>query len=210
MDQVDLEFPAAALRGPGNRLSASRLDLGTNGAAADVAVLDLGDDRPAWPPGPVAVWASARPPDEVRVFGYPLAERRLKGMWRSFNVAGPASGGLMQLDWSANAGTFPGHSGGPVIDAGEGALAGILVEGSERGRFDRYLPVTVIARVWPQLPRPWLLTGAEARSHFTRRSLAASAARRGAGTCSAAGRAALDRVSGWLTAAEPPPACRWW
>ena len=103
-------------------------------------------------------------------------------------------------------GTFPGHSGGPVIDAAGHALAGILVEGSERGRFDRFVPVTLIARVWPRLPRPWLMTGAEpgeARSHFTRRARGQRSAARGGDLFR--GRAgALDRVRGWLTADEPP------
>ena len=112
----------------------------------------------------------------------------------------------MQLDWIGDAGTFPGHSGGPVIDAAGHALAGILVEGAERGRFDRFVPVTLIARVWPRLPRPWLMTGAEpgeARSHFTRRARGQRSAARGGDLFR--GRAvALDRVRGWLTADEPP------
>ena len=47
------------------------------------------------------------------------------------------------------------------------------MEGSEPGRFDRFLPVTLFARVWPRLPQPRLIAGAdpgEARSHFTRRA----------------------------------------
>ena len=121
-------------------------------------------------------------------------------------MAGPAASGSVQLDWAGDAGTFPGHSGGPVIDAGQGALAGILVEGAERGRFDRYLPVTLIARVWPHLPRPWLMAGAdpgEARSHFTRRSRGQRSAARG-GDLFRGRQAALDRITGWLTAEESP------
>ena len=101
---------------------------------------------------------------------------------------------------------FPGHSGGPVIDAAGHALAGILVEGSERGRFDRFVPVTLIARVWPRLPRPWLMAGAEpgeARSHFTRRARGQRSAARG-GDLFRGRTAALDRIRGWLTADEPP------
>ena len=112
----------------------------------------------------------------------------------------------MQLDWIGDAGTFPGHSGGPVIDADGHALAGILVEGAERGRFDRFVPVTLIARVWPRLPRPWLMTGAEpgeARSHFTRRARGQRSAARG-GDLFRGRTVALDRVRGWLTADEPP------
>ena len=167
-------------------------------------MLDLGEARPAWLPAPVPVWPAARPPEKVRVFGYPLAEGPLNGVWRLFEVAGPAAAGSVQLDWTGDAGTFPGHSGGPVIDADQGALAGILVEGAEQGRFDRYLPVTVIAAVWPQLPRPWLVTGAdpgEARSHFTRRSRGQRSAARG-GDLFRGRQAALDWISGWLTTVE--------
>ena len=200
--QVEVEFPA--LGGEGGRLAASRLDM--DAAGVDVAVLDLGEDVPGWLPVPVPVWPAARPPEKVRVFGYPLAEGPLNGVWRQFDVAGPAAAGSVQLDWASDAGSFPGHSGGPVIDADQGALAGILVEGAERGRFDRYLPVTVIAEVWPQLPRPWLLTGAdpgEARGHFTRRSRGQRSVARG-GDLFRGRRAALDRISGWLTSVEPP------
>ena len=201
----------AGVPGPGaggqpGRAAASRLDLGPASAGVDVAVLDLGEDPPGWLPAPVPVWPAARPPGRVQVFGYPLAEGPLNGVWRQFAVAGPATAGTVQLDWIGDVGTFPGHSGGPVIDADGHALAGILVEGSERGRFDRFLPVTLIARVWPRLPRPWLMTGAdpgEARSHFTRRARGQRSVARG-GDLFRGRRAALDRIRGWLTAGEPP------
>ena len=186
--------------------TASRVDLGPASAGVDVAVLDLGEDPPGWLPAPVPVWPAARPPGMVQVFGYPLAEGPLNGVWRQFAVAGPATAGAVQLDWVGDVGTFPGHSGGPVIDADGHALAGILVEGSERGRFDRFLPVTLIAQVWPRLPRPWLMTGAdpgEARSHFTRRARGQRSAARG-GDLFRGRQVALDRIRGWLTAGEPP------
>ena len=200
--RAELEFPAASL---GNRVAASRLDL-TAATALDVAVLDLGDDGPGWLPAPISVRPAARPPGVVRVFGYPLAERHLKGTWPKFDVAGPAVGGLLQLDWASDVGTFPGHSGGPVVDISEWTLAGILVEGSDRGRFDRYLPVTMIARVWPQMPRPWLAAGGEpgeARSHFTQRSRGQHNAVRG-GDLFRGRQKALDRISKWLTADKSP------
>ena len=206
VERVELEFPDQGQGGQPGRTAAARVDLGPAGAGADVAVLDLGEDRPGWLPAPVLVWPAARLPSRVQVFGYPLAERLLKGVWRQFTVAGPAAAGTVQLDWAGDAGTFPGHSGGPVIDADGHALAGILVEGSERGRFDRFVPVTLIARVWPRLPRPWLMTGAEpgkARSHFTRRARGQRSAARG-GDLFRGRAAALDRVQVWLTADEPP------
>jgi WD40 repeat protein len=206
VEQVELEFPGLGLGGQPGRQTASRLDLGPASTGVDVAVLDLGEDRPGWLPAPVQVWPAARPPGRVRVFGYPLAEGPLNGVWRPFAVAGPATPGTMQLDWISDIGTFPGHSGGPVIDADGHALAGILVEESERGRFDRFVPVTLIARVWPRLPRPWLITGAEpgeARSHFTRRARGQRSVARGGDLFR--GRAvALDRIREWLTAAEAP------
>ena len=181
-EQVELEFPDQEPGGQPGRTATARVDLGPAGLGADLAVLDLGEDRPGWLPAPVPVWPAARPPARVQVFGYPLAEGPLNGVWRQFTVAGPATAGAVQLDWIGDAGTFPGHSGGPVIDAAGHALAGILVEGAERGRFDRFVPVTLIARVWPRLPRPWLMAGAdlgEARGHFTRRARGQRSAARG-------------------------------
>ena len=64
-------------------------------AEVDVAVLDLGEDRPGWLPAPVPVWPAARPPRRVQVFGYPLAEGPLNGVWRQFVVAGPATPGAV-------------------------------------------------------------------------------------------------------------------
>ena len=204
--RVEVEFPGLGPGGHDDRLAVSRLDLGAAGAGVDVGLLDLGVDRPGWLPAPVQPWPAGRPPSRVRVFGYPLAEGPLNGVWRQFDVAGPAAAGSVQLDWTGDAGTFPGHSGGPVIDADHGLLAGMLVEGAERGRFDRYVPLTLIARAWPELARPWLLTGAdprEARGHFTRRSRGQRSAARG-GDLFRGRQAALDRISGWLTASEPP------
>jgi len=206
VEQVELEFPGLGQGGQPGMATALRLHLGPASAGVDVAVLDLGEDPPRWLPAPVPVWPAARPPGRVHVFGYPLAEGSLKGVWRTFAVAGPAATGAVQLDWAADVGTFPGHSGGPVIDADGHALAGILVEGSERGRFDRFLPVTLIAQAWPRLRRPWLITGAdpgEARSHFTRRAHGQRSVARG-GDLFRGRQVALDRVRGWLTAREPP------
>ena len=206
VEQVELEFPDQGPDGQSGTVNAARVDLGLLGQGADVAVLDLGEDRPGWLPAAVPVWPAARSPGRVQVFGYPLAEGPLNGVWRQFTVAGPATAGTMQLDWIGDAGTFPGHSGGPVIDAAGHALAGILVEGAERGRFDRFLPVTLIARVWPPLPRPWLMAGAEpgeARSHFTRRARGQRSAARG-GDLFRGRQVALDRTRGWLTSAKAP------
>ena len=131
VEHVEVEFPDKRPGGQPGTTAAARVDLGPAGLGADVAVLDLGEDRPGWLPAPVPVRPAARPPVRVQVFGYPLAEKLLNGVWRQFAVAGPATAGTVQLDWLGDAGTFPGHSGGPVIDAAGHALAGILVEGAE-------------------------------------------------------------------------------
>ncbi len=123
--QVELEFPDQGPDGQPARAAAVRVGLAAARPGVDVAVLDLGEDGPVWLPAPVLVWPAARPPATVQVFGYPLAERRLNGVWRQFSVAGPVAAGAVQLDWIGDVGTFPGHSGGPVIDAEGHALAGI-------------------------------------------------------------------------------------
>jgi V8-like Glu-specific endopeptidase len=207
VDQVELEFPARAAGGQPGRVTASRVDLGSAGQGVDVAVLDLGEYPPGWLPAPVAVWPAARLPPTVQVFGYPLAEGSLNGVWRTFTVTGPAAAlGAVQLDWIGDVGTFPGHSGGPVVDPIGHALAGILVQGSKEGQFDRFLPVSLIAQVWPRLPRPWLFAGAkqiQARSHFTRRAFGQRSKAQG-GDLFRGRQAALARIRGWLTADEPP------
>ena len=169
-------------------------------------MLDLGGDPPEGLPAPVKLWPATRPPVRVQVFGYPLAERSLNGVWREFTVAGPATAGAVQLDWIANAGTFPGHSGGPVVDAEGHALAGILVEGSEQGRFERFLPTALIAQVWPELPQRWLITGAaqaDSRNHFALRARGQRGTTRG-GDLFRGRRAALAAIREWLTSTSPP------
>ena len=62
VEQVELAFPGRELGGQPGKQTASRLDLGPASAGVDVAVLDLGEDRPGWLPVPVPVWPAARPP----------------------------------------------------------------------------------------------------------------------------------------------------
>ena len=106
-EQVELGFPDQGPDGQLGRAVAARIDLGPASRGADVAVLDLGEDRPGWLAPPVPVWPAARPPTRVQVFGYPLAEGPLNGVWRQFTVAGPAATGAVQLDWTGDGGTFP-------------------------------------------------------------------------------------------------------
>ena len=137
-------------------------------AAVDLAVLDLGEQR--LEARAVDLWAGRRLPATVAVFGYPLAEAAPVGVWREFTVIGTTRVRIAAAAWDEGAGTFPGHSGGPVVDSATGALVGILTSGSEQGRFDRFLPVTVIEEHWPELARPWLYAGDDARSHIKMRA----------------------------------------
>ena len=140
----------------------------------------------------------------VAVFGYPLAEDPLNGVWREFETRADDRRRVAART-EPRRGTFPGHSGGPAVDPAGNRLAGILVEGSEAGRFDRFLPVTLIARMWPPLPRRWLMTGAgqaEASDHFTRRARGQRSVARG-GDLFRGRQAALAAIRGWLTADSP-------
>jgi WD40 repeat protein len=195
---IEVEFPFA-MGGGGARVPAQRLMLPA--AAVDLGVLDLasGGESLKWLPPEVALWPARRLPSRVSVLGFPREEKALRGVWRDFDTVGPAADGTIQLDWAGEAGTLPGHSGGPVVDPVTGALAGVLVQGSQAGRFDRFLPMTVIGRCCPGLPFPWLMAGADARGHFTRRSRGQRSHARG-GDLFRGRAAALAVVGGWLTA----------
>ncbi|MFI6071311.1 trypsin-like peptidase domain-containing protein [Actinoplanes sp. NPDC051343] len=171
------------------------------GEAATVDAVVLRPEPESEPlPEPVTLSGRARPPAEVQLIGYPGADRTLEGVWRSFTVAGPTARGLVQLAWTDNAGSWPGHSGGPVVDSRTGRLVGLLQEGSEPGRFDRYLPLPLLLRHGVLDRLPWLVEGSQAETHF------ASRARGHSDTADLfRGRtAALTRVSDWLTSPEPP------
>ncbi|MFZ0120175.1 MAG: trypsin-like peptidase domain-containing protein, partial [Pseudonocardiaceae bacterium] len=199
VEQAEVEFPGA---GPeaNPRTLVTRLDLGIAANGVDISVLQLG--QPLLKESrPVPVWPAGRLPERVAVFGYPLAEGPLSGVWREFTVAGPTTSMTVQLDWETDVGTFPGHSGGPVIAARTGELVGILIEGFNDGRFDRFVPVPLIAQLWPQLRRRWLMTGPEGRSHFERRARGLQSRTRG-GDLFRGRRAALAAVHDWLTASD--------
>lgn len=168
----------------------------------DVAVLDLGPDLVGLP-APVELWAGQRLPERVEVFGYPTGEKAVEGVWREFAVAGPTASGSIQLRWEEQAGTFIGHSGGPVLDRDTHRLAGILIEGSEQGRFSRFVPLALIAKVWDGLTLPWLYAGEDARPHITRRAYGRLNDADDADLFR--GReAALDAIGAWLDRQVPP------
>ena len=111
-------------------------------------------------------------------------------------------GGRVQLDWD-DVGTLEGHSGGPVCDKLSGLMAGVLVEGSEAGHFDRLVPLPAIRKVWDGLPRPWLFAGEDARTHFTQRAAGQRSIARG-GDLFQGRQEALAVVRGWLCADAGP------
>nr|WP_165975379.1 trypsin-like peptidase domain-containing protein [Actinomadura rubrisoli] len=181
-------------------VSAQRADVDDQGAAAklDVALLRLESTPGPALPVPIELWPALRCPTDVHVFGYPLDEGpNPHGIWRRLRVAGPVRGGMVQLDWNV-VGTLIGHSGGPVCDS-SGLMVGILVAGSEQGRFDRMVPVQEIRRAWSGLPRPWLMAGENARGHFVQRAAGQRSAARG-GDLFRGRVAALHKIQSWLRA----------
>jgi V8-like Glu-specific endopeptidase len=173
------------------------------GHEVDAVVLDVMADEDDWRlPRPVPLSGNARQPARVEVFGYPSADHTAAGVWRDFEVAAPVDGGQYQLNWTG-AGSLPGHSGGPVVDASTGRLVGLLTAGSQAGRFDRYLPLTTL---WDRgvLQRlPWLIEGDDAQGHFTRRSRGHRGQTSGSSLFTGR-RAARERIHDWLAADEAP------
>ena len=152
----------------GEAIPVQRVPLGAGAEQLDIAVLELGATTVDRPP-PAKLWPSKRLPREVKTFGYPLADKPLRGIWRDSRVSGAVQGGRVQLDWD-EVGALAGHSGGPVCDKASGLMAGVLVEGTEIGHFDRMVTLAAVRTVWDGLPRPWLFAGESAWMHFTQRA----------------------------------------
>jgi WD40 repeat protein len=195
---VDLTFPTV----DGGDARDVAVQVPSSGTA-DFVILDLGEQPPSWLPSPPSLWAGARLPDAVSVLGFPHGEREPVGVWRELRVSGPTARGSIQLRWAEDAGTLPGQSGGPVVHTGSGALVGLLVEGSEAGRFDRFLPVTLIERHWAGMRRPWLFAGLDAQAHVRRRALGQRGRLRG-GDLFKGRSSALDAIRTWLDAEQSP------
>lgn len=196
---VDLRFPGGSVI-----VNQSRIRVP---AAADLAIVDLGEQPPTWLPEPVRLSSARRLPDRLALVAYPGADQTAAGVWRSYTQAGPTAAGEVQLRWIEGTGSLPGQSGGPVVDADTGELVGLLVSGWDPkfgdGRFDRILPVREIVAAWPELKLPWLFAGQDARAHFTRRAYGQRSRSRG-GDLFRGRQAALDRIKGWIASDRAP------
>ncbi|WP_432246638.1 trypsin-like peptidase domain-containing protein [Streptomyces sanyensis] len=202
-DHAEVVFPAVARPGGEQaRAQARRVPPRTGASPGDAAVLDLGEQPPNWLPEPLTLSPTRRVPIRVSVFGFPRSDH-LAGVWRQFETSGPTAVGTVQLDWVRPVGTLPGHSGGPVLDPHTDMVMGVLVAGSTTGMFDRFTPTALIADCWPQLPRPWLLSGPEAVGHFHLRAYGQRSQVRG-GDLFRGRQAALATVRTRLTVPDAP------
>jgi WD40 repeat protein len=196
--EVELHFPAV-----GARVQAVSVDIGTWARATDVALLALAGELPTG----VAVpeWLPyAGATDRVALFGYPLEERELNGIWVQATPAGLTAAGILQIDATGAASSLRGHSGGPVMDATTGAVIGVLVEGSAELRFDRAVPIELLARHCPGLVSWWMFAGDDTQDHFRRRATGQRSIVRG-GDLFRGRAAALERIRGSIAAdAEMP------
>jgi hypothetical protein len=98
VDGVELVFPMVVTQGGEAKASARRVPAHAGDASPDAAVLDLGSTPRHWLTRPVRLSAARRLPSQVSVFGFPSGEGALRGVWREFDVSGPAAGGTVQLD----------------------------------------------------------------------------------------------------------------
>nr|WP_190989084.1 WD40 repeat domain-containing protein [Pseudarthrobacter sulfonivorans] len=84
------------------------------------------------------------------------------------------------------------------MDDATGELVGILTEGSEAGRFDRFLGIRGISKIFEGLPTRWVFAGEEARTHVTRRALGHLSNDAREGDLFTGREAALAKISEWL------------
>lgn len=168
--RIELIFPSSPGRGSLLATEIFRSEL------VDLVVLEFSSATEA--AAPIAIAPLRRIPTTSSAFGFPQAEKEHHGVWRDFRVSGETSTQLVQIAWSDGAGTLPGQSGGPVVDA-NGDLLGIVLGGAPQAGFDRYLPCTAVETVWPALPRPWPAIGDGAAGHFARRARGHHTNRRG-------------------------------
>ena len=185
----------------GEPIPVERLSLAAGAEQLDIAVLELG--RSVAEPPPAKLWPARRLPPETKAFGYPVEEgAQPQGVWLDSRIGGTVQGGRAQLDWD-DVGALTGHSGGPVCDKRSGLMAGVLVEGSTAGHFDRMVTLAAVRTVWDGLPRPWLFAGENAWMHFTQRAAGQQSIASG-GDLFRGRREALAAVRDWFCADARP------
>ena len=188
-------------------MNAVPLDGSTEIDAAVLELIDLNAQQDSGQqvalPVPIRIAGSTRPPREVELIGYPTRDSTQDGLWRSFTVRGPAASGLIQLGW-LDTGSLHGQSGGPVVDGRTGELVGLLREGSELGRFDRYIPVRLLYKHGFFRWLPWLFDGDDAIGHFTRRASGQRGTDSTSGDMFQGRGEALVRITSWLSSHEAP------
>jgi len=164
----------------------------------DLSVLEVEHNEPKLLPPPAELWPWARLPAKVKGYGFPLAEgRRPRGVWINSTVIAGVRDKRVQLNWDDH-GSFLGHSGGPIADSSSGAMVGVLVEGSEQGRFDRFVPLSAACEAWPLLRLPWGFLGEGTREHFVYRAMGQRSRRLGGDLFQGRARA-LARIREWLS-----------
>jgi WD40 repeat protein len=186
---VELHFPALSAR-----VQAVSVEIGDWARAMDVALLELVGELPAG----VAIpeWLPfAGAADRVALFGYPLDERELNGIWVQATPAGLTAAGILQIDATGATSSLRGHSGGAVMDAATGSVIGVLVEGSAELRFDRVVPIELVAQHSPGLVSWWMFAGDDTKDHFRRRATGQRSIVRGGDLFRGRG-AALERIRG--------------
>ena len=99
---------------------------------------------------------TARPGQQVRVFGYPGIPPRPDGAWVSATMRGAVGNGRLQLDSGPESAlrVQPGFSGGPVCDDGTGRVVGLVAAapGGHAADRDSYaISSDTLRDAWPEV-----------------------------------------------------------
>lgn len=134
---IKVRFPASVGISP---LNAQLIDVGNSGNDDDIALLKVDPAGKNLP----ALNVSAQNPkvgENIRIYGYPASSNVTQSQMSvipsttSGSLTGKVSNSHGTIYYKTNASTFPGYSGGPVLNSNNGVI-GILIYGIQlRGRF---------------------------------------------------------------------------